>query len=367
VLVRDGLHRLRPTVLAVDDDDGVREALTCTLEGAFRVLVARDGRAALDTFASERIDVVLLDLLLSEEMHGLEVLAALRTVDPAAIVVIISAIADIQTVVRSMKLGAWDYIRKPWDEDALLSTVHRAALEKQAASGVLLVSEAIAELVPLQLALESKVRAQTMNFKSAAASNFPANVVIVDAQPELRFDDVRAIRVQFPGAALVVICPSNSITHDLSAVRPAAIFMKPLHFADVLSSVQHLSHIVERSFPPTVLTALDLMARRYREKVTVTHIAGAVGLSERRFTHIFREATGFSVNDYFNRFRVAIARRLLVESNEKLDSVAHLAGFSETSNFSRAFTDIAGVRPGQFRQRALVPAPVATMLPARNV
>ena len=109
------------------------------------------------------------------------------------------------------------------------------------------------------------------------------------------------------------------------------------------------------------------MARRYREKVTVTHIAAAVGLSERRLTHIFREATGFSVNDYFNRFRVAIARRLLVESNEKLDSVAHLAGFSETSNFSRAFTDIAGVRPGQFRQRALVPAPVATMLPARNV
>lgn len=339
-------------MLAVDDDDGVREALTCTLESAFRVLVARDRRAALDIFTSEQVDVVLLDLLLSE-VHGHDVLAALRSLDPGVIVVIISALADIETVVRSMKLGAWDYIGKPWDDDALHSTVHRAALESQAANGVLLISEAVADLVPLQLALESKVRAQTMNFQSAAVSNFPANVVIVDARPEFRFDDVRAIRVQFPRAALVVICPPNSLTHDLRDVRPAAVFVKPLHFADVLYSVQHLSHIVGQPFPPTVLTALDLMARRYREKVTVAHIAAAVGLSERRFTHIFREATGLSVNDYFNRFRVAIARRLLVESNKKLDSVAELAGFSDASNFSRAFTDIAGVRPGRFRQRAL--------------
>lgn len=350
--MRDGLHRLRPTVLAVDDDDGVLDALTCSLDDAFRVLAARDGRAALATFASERIDVVLLDLLLSE-MHGHEVLAALRTIDPGAIVVIISALADIQTVVRSMKLGAWDYIGKPWDADALLSTVHRAALEKQAASGVLLVSDAIADFVPLQLALEARVRVQTMNLKYAAASTFPANVVIVDARPEFRFDDVRAIRGQFRGAALVVLCPPNSITHDLNDVRPAAVFVKPLHFADVLYSVQHLTHTVGRPFPPSVLTAVDLMAHQYREKLTVTHIAAAVGLSERRFTHVFREATGFSVNDYFNRVRVAIARRLLVESTEKLDSIAQLAGFSDTSNFSRAFTDIAGVRPGRFRQRAL--------------
>jgi two-component system, response regulator YesN len=349
--VPDGFDGSRPTVLAVDDDDGVRAALTWTLEPVFRVLTAHNGRTALQTFASEPIDVVLLDLLLSE-MHGHDVLTALRSRDPSAVVVIISAAGDIPTVVRSMKLGAWDYVHKPWDADSLVSTVHKAAREKQAASGVLLISEAVAELVPFQLALEPAVRAVTMNFKSAAASNFPANVVVVDARPEFRFDDVRAVRVQFPTAALVVLCPPNSPTRDLGDIRPAAVFMKPLHFADVLCSVQHLSHVSGRPLPPSVLTALDLMARRYREKVTVAQIAAAVSLSERRLTHIFREATGFSINDYFTRFRVAVARRLLIESTEKLDSVAHLAGFSDTSNFSRAFNDIAGVRPGRFRQRA---------------
>lgn len=349
-IVRDGFRALRPTVLAVDDDDGVREALACSLEGPFHILAARDGKTALEMFASERVDVVLLDLLLGG-MHGHEVLTAVRRLDPAAIVVIISAVGDIPTVVRSMRLGAWDYIRKPWDEDVLISTVQTAALERQAASGVLLITERIADLVPLQIALESKVRVAAMNFKAAGISKFAANVVVVDAEPEYRFGDVRGIRLHFPNAAFVVLCAANSNMADLADIGPSAIFTKPPHFPDVLRSVQQFAHISGRPLPPTIVTAVELMSRRYREKVTVSQIAAEVGLSERRFTHIFREATGLSVNDYFSRFRVAVARRLLIESREKLDSIADLAGFSDTSNFSRVFTEIAGVRPGRFRQR----------------
>jgi AraC-like DNA-binding protein len=229
--------------------------------------------------------------------------------------------------------------------------VETAVLERQAASGVLLVTECVADLVPLQIALESKVRAATMNFKAARASNFAASVIVIDARPEYRFDDVHGIRLKFPNASVVLLCAPNSTMQDLGDIRPSALFTKPLHLPDVLVSVQQLAHVSGRPLPPTVVMAVELMSRRYREKLTVAHIAAAVGLSERRFTHIFRESTGLSVNDYFNKFRVAIARRLLIESDAKLDSIAELAGFSDSSNFSRAFTEIAGIRPGRFRQR----------------
>jgi FixJ family two-component response regulator len=92
----------------------------------------------------------MLDLLMPQ-MHGFEVLPRLLAIDPTLVVVILTAVAGVPSVVKAMKLGAWNYLAKPWDNDVLVDVVQRAAWERKAIPGGLLVSEDPATLAPLQL------------------------------------------------------------------------------------------------------------------------------------------------------------------------------------------------------------------------
>lgn len=100
-------------VLLVDDSSLTRRVTRRFLEGVgYTVVEAEDGLSALEQFAIERPDVVLLDLLMSG-MYGLDVLSKMREMDPAARVVVMSA--DIQTSSREMvkAAGASGFINKP--------------------------------------------------------------------------------------------------------------------------------------------------------------------------------------------------------------------------------------------------------------
>jgi two-component system, NtrC family, response regulator AtoC len=125
----DALRPLRPVILVVDDDPGVREAFRLTLEDSYDVLEAADGRQALDTVGKSQVDIVLLDIRMPE-MDGIQVLERLKALDEQAEVILVTAVKTVRTAVAAMKLGAFDYLTKPFEEDELLSLVRRA-LEKR--------------------------------------------------------------------------------------------------------------------------------------------------------------------------------------------------------------------------------------------
>lgn len=100
-------------VLLVDDSGLARRSTRRVLEEAgYEVVEAEDGLSALERFAVEKPDVVLLDLVM-KGMYGLDVLAKLREIDPAARVIVVSA--DVQTSSRDMvqAAGASGFINKP--------------------------------------------------------------------------------------------------------------------------------------------------------------------------------------------------------------------------------------------------------------
>jgi two-component system, chemotaxis family, chemotaxis protein CheY len=111
------------TVLLVDDSGLARRGTRRILEGAgYRVLEAEDGLSALERFALDRPDVVLLDLVM-RGMYGLEVLAKLQQLDPNVRVIVVSA--DIQTSSRDMvrEAGAAAFLNKPVDPARVLETI----------------------------------------------------------------------------------------------------------------------------------------------------------------------------------------------------------------------------------------------------
>src|SRR2546425_11878154 len=119
----------RPVVLVVDDDPGVRESFRLILEDHYDVVDVPDGPTALDVVRTSTVDLVLLDIRLPG-MDGIEVLERIKVLDEGIEVILVTAVKTVRTAVDAMKLGAFDYLTKPFEEDELLS-LSRRALEKR--------------------------------------------------------------------------------------------------------------------------------------------------------------------------------------------------------------------------------------------
>jgi len=120
----------RPVVLVVDDDPGVRESFRLILEDHYDVTDVPDGPTALDVVRTSAVDLVLLDIRLPG-MDGIEVLERIKALDEGIEVILVTAVKTVRTAVAAMKLGAFDYLTKPFEEDELLS-LSRRALERRA-------------------------------------------------------------------------------------------------------------------------------------------------------------------------------------------------------------------------------------------
>jgi two-component system, NtrC family, response regulator AtoC len=118
-------------VLVVDDEEIVRESLTGWLrKDGYTVQSAHDGRAAIDALTANRFSIVLLDLKMPG-MDGLQVLEEVRKLRPEASCILMTAYATVDTAVAAMKLGAYDYLVKPFDPEELSALVQRIVAQQE--------------------------------------------------------------------------------------------------------------------------------------------------------------------------------------------------------------------------------------------
>src|SRR5262249_50725287 len=122
--------KIRPLILVVDDDSGLRESLSVLLEDEYEVLQVPDGAQALDVVRSCQVDLVLLDIRMPG-MDGITVLERMKALDEQIEVILVTAVKEVRSAVAAMKLGAFDYLTKPFEEEEVLSSISRA-LEKRA-------------------------------------------------------------------------------------------------------------------------------------------------------------------------------------------------------------------------------------------
>ena len=118
-------------VLIVDDDESMRLGCLQTLsEAGYRVQAVPNGLLALERAKGETFDVVLLDLKMPG-IPGMEVLKSLRKQDSGIVVIVITGYGTIETAVQAGKLGAYDFLCKPFDPGQLISLVEKAASSKR--------------------------------------------------------------------------------------------------------------------------------------------------------------------------------------------------------------------------------------------
>jgi DNA-binding NtrC family response regulator len=113
-------------ILIVDDEDIVLQSCRRALAGGERVVdTAASGAEALKRIEEGGYDVVLLDIMMPD-IDGLQVLQRVKESHPDIEVIMVTGLSQINTAVRSMKLGAFDYLPKPFDPDELALVVDRA-------------------------------------------------------------------------------------------------------------------------------------------------------------------------------------------------------------------------------------------------
>jgi len=133
-------------LLLVDDDKAHRSMLKAHLGGeGYDLVEADDGDVAVYLVKENHFDLILLDLKM-KRMGGMEALSAIHQLKPNLPVVIITAFSSIETAVEAIKKGAFDYITKPVDADALLQTVERSLEVCRLKEGALQQQEADSDL-----------------------------------------------------------------------------------------------------------------------------------------------------------------------------------------------------------------------------
>ncbi len=204
-----------PRLLVVDDNPTNRNVLSRRLERqGYAVEEAANGEAALDRIATEPFDVVLLDIVMPV-MDGFEVLQRMRRDKRMRTipVVVISALDEVESVVRAIGMGAEDYLFKPFDPVLLRARIG-ALLERKRLIGELAVQAKLASLGALTAGIAHEIK-NPLNF----VTNF-AELVDNSAREQLRkLDDSGT-----PSTALLgeVRDLAQDITEDIAKVREHA-------------------------------------------------------------------------------------------------------------------------------------------------
>jgi two-component system response regulator PilR (NtrC family) len=124
-------ERRPPRVLVVDDELSIRELLAIVLrrEG-YDVVLAEDGRSAIQALEHDPFDLLISDIKMPD-MNGVEVLRAAKKVDQDILAIMITAFASTDTAIEAMRLGACDYLSKPFDIDLLRMKVREKIENRQ--------------------------------------------------------------------------------------------------------------------------------------------------------------------------------------------------------------------------------------------
>ena len=112
-----------------------------------------------------------------------------------------------------------------------------------------------------------------------------------------------------------------------------------------LSTTSELRQLSRR-----VSQAIEHVRDNYHAPLTVRAIADAIHVSSSHLAHRFRLETGMSVKAYLTRVRIEMARRMLMETDAKLESIASAVGFCDAPHLSRVFVQYTRKRPGEYRR-----------------
>ncbi|TMH98421.1 MAG: helix-turn-helix domain-containing protein [Betaproteobacteria bacterium] len=192
----------------------------------------------------------------------------------------------------------------------------------------------------------------------------PDLVILDSCLPDLKSATfLRALRAHRPNCRVIILAEGeeNDALRELLDLRVDGIFPRSDHLDVLLRRINGLLRKRRAGARQPARQGLDRhvgevirhMAASSANGLTVQGIARAVGLSSAQLPYLFRREIGMSVKEYATRVRVEIIKRLLAETDDKLDIIAEQLGFCDAPHLSRVFRRICGCPPGEYRRQSV--------------
>lgn len=320
-------------------------------------------------------------------MDGFEVLARTREIAPGLPVIIVTVRDTAADAVRALKLGAWDYVAKPFDDGLVLAAVKQALDGTPPVSGgpafvrkprlagspsqspdfyvrprCLVVARHLGTAAALRLVLDRYVPTNVAldgGHALRAAGIGSLECVVWDGQAWAADGTalVRVLRMRWPGVRVVMLTEAGEASPFAAGdARIAPITGLPEAIQYVLASWAPSATALTRPYPSDrVLAAVDYLRQHYAEYLSVPAITRGAAMSRGHLTERFRAELGLSLSGFLSALRVEVAKLLLTSGSAKLEQVAELTGFRDPSHLSRVFRALTKSRPGAYRRELAAP------------
>ena len=123
----------RTRILVADDEEGIRESLNLILSEEYDLVFAMDGEETLSKARTEPFDLILLDIKMPK-LDGLEVLKRLKGAGLNTAVLVLTAYQSVELAKEAVKLGALDYLPKPFEREQILNAVRGVLVGKKSSA-----------------------------------------------------------------------------------------------------------------------------------------------------------------------------------------------------------------------------------------
>jgi len=202
-------------ILVVDDDKSILKSIQMMFEGKYAVTTAEKGGEAQKHIQDREPDLILLDIGLPD-MSGMDLLAEIRQTAPEVMVVMVTGADEARTVVKALKLGAYDYLVKPLDGQEIKITLQNALENKRLKDRIRRMQQANGERYRLELVGKSEKLKNVMDIARTAAKSVDTPLLLTGESGTGKGLLARVVHYHYsdlPGPFVTVNC--TAITHEL--------------------------------------------------------------------------------------------------------------------------------------------------------
>lgn len=381
---------MKLNLLLVDDDvttvNHLQEIIERELTDRFNIFTVSDGLMAIKRLKETKIHIVISDIRMPG-CDGIQLLTTLREYSYGCEIIMLSGYGDYNLIRNAMKSGARDYLLKPVSIPELKGLLEELSqkINTDAVAGF------PAEYEPKVNYIENgddsfwngsekknsgKMSEQELKEQLDAAAL--AVVAVCDEQAQIclkKFfsdvldssverDQLRTMLTDFVYALMqqsqlfIRIVASYKLTdRDIMAcVKSLPTFLQlQQRFMEIISCyIEDAKHQLKQNEHALVRQVQDYLKCHLHENVTMEEMAHLVGLHPNYFSTVFGRTAGITFRDYLRAVRVEKAKEFLREDFLKIQDIALMVGYQDAPHFNRAFKEVTGLSPSQYRKQNMV-------------
>ena len=231
------LNRTKPGLLIVDDEEVVRNVLRDLLSDAYDCHEASSAEEALDRVRQTTYELVISDINMSG-MSGLEMIPHMKQISPDTVIVMISGMQTIESAINTLRVGAFDYLMKPFDLRQVEAAIQRAYEHQQLIVAKQVYENHLEELVELRTAELDEALASVENAYRSTLQALTAALETRDAETHGHSERVVTFSLRLGreyglNALEMKALEFGSLLHDIGKIGvPDAILRKPAKLTD---------------------------------------------------------------------------------------------------------------------------------------